>query len=153
MKSLAIYVALIADDPQRGNWTCVAAGHVQEAVREAALASSQSSHLVVVSARDAAHLYGFYWDTFSPAENYRWLSDVIPSRIAVQQALVKHHRLTYKAAAYLMHITMGCCWSHVNACRNSKVTAWEQRPRTERDAAIAEAAKLIEKKPKEIRND
>lgn len=65
--------------------------------------------------------------------------------VAIQQALIKHFGLTYRAAAKITGINHRTIWQHVAARKGAKVAAWENRSDDNRSAAIAAAAKLLNK--------
>lgn len=67
----------------------------------------------------------------------------MPTRIAIQQALVLELGFSYRKAAAIMKIHPRTVWQHVQARRGSNVTPWAQRPVAQRQQAIEAARKLI----------
>jgi predicted DNA-binding protein (UPF0251 family) len=68
----------------------------------------------------------------------------MPTRIAIQQALILECGLSYRKAAAIMKIHPRTLWQHVAAKRGSNVTPWAQRPAAQRQQAIEIARLLIE---------
>ncbi len=66
--------------------------------------------------------------------------------VAVQQALVKHFKFSYRDAASLCGINHRTLWQHVAARPGSNVATWDSRPSDIKAEAIEKARKLIESK-------
>lgn len=67
----------------------------------------------------------------------------MPTRIAIQQALVLELGFSYRKAAAIMKIHPRTLWQHVAAKPGAKVARWDCRSETQRQQAIEAARKLI----------
>jgi len=68
-------------------------------------------------------------------------------KISVQQALYHHFVQPVRRIAGLAAINPRTAWNHIHAGQKSKVKPWANRSSSERDAAIAEADKIVKALP------
>lgn len=132
---------VLANDAAAYDW---ATGKKPEEIRHAVRAGRvplepRTSAICAAELRLALREGGIDWAEIAGAP-------LAAGAVAIQQALIVHFGLSYRAAARLAKVSPRTVWQHVAARPGSKVRAWEARVEAERAAAISAAGGLIEKR-------